>query len=137
MKTVQFRMGAICWGKLSPGLEKKDISRELCGVHEREHKRGKVDFKKSGCCYQSVALGIFREIQINTGISFNSVQLLEHLLPVEDTGIIRIIQWCLNWRWKVEAQTRTVTLLPALDLRVRNTFLSAPLTNRFHQSRAC
>ena len=56
---------------------------------------------------------------------------------MEDTGIIRIIQSCLNWRWKVEAQTRTVTLLPPLDLRVRNTFLGAPFTNRFQQSRVC
>ena len=35
MRTVPFRMGVICWGKLSPGLEKKDVSGELCGVHDR------------------------------------------------------------------------------------------------------
>lgn len=76
----------------------------------------------------SISSPFLRDIQINTGININYMGRWSVSCPKEDlpgTRIIGIMQLCFR-KLKVEAQTKTGTWLPSLDLRVRHRFQGAP-----------
>lgn len=107
----QVQYGYELWGRVEHWCGKGNTFRPLCCVWERS--KGKWILRSLGGSYQSDILNIPREMQINTGFSFNFLWLLEPslcgrcfwwemLLPL--VHVRSGIMWVYLFPWKAEVE---------------------------------